>query len=123
MSNLGGYQTMTTMAKSLGGPGVLGIAVAGGGYLVLRVVEGGAKALYKWIKKVKAVDKSKLKEYRVQNRGVDDQGLELREGDVVCVLERDGEAVLIEKVGSDNNPFFVSADFLRKALGSQFDEA
>ena len=41
MSNLGGYQTMTSAAKSLGGPGVLVVAIAGGGCFRLKFAEGG----------------------------------------------------------------------------------
>ncbi len=30
------------------------------------------------------------------------------------VLERDGNAVLIEKLGDDNNPYFVAAELLNE---------
>ena len=60
MSNLGAYQTMTTLAKKFGGPVKLGLAIAVGGYAVIRT----------------------------------------------------GESVLVELIGNENNPYFVSADFL-----------
>ena len=37
----------------------------------------------------------------------------LNVGDAYRILESDGESVLIEKIGDTNNPYFVSADFLR----------
>lgn len=51
MSNLGGYQVMTTLAKKLGGPKNLAILTMGGGYLLFRGVETVAK---KGVKTVKA---------------------------------------------------------------------
>lgn len=36
------------------------------------------------------------------------------------ILERDKDSVLIEKIGDNNNPYFVSADFLRTV--SKFQE-
>lgn len=39
MSNLGGYQTMTTMAKKCGGPGKFVFVIAVGGYVVFRTGE------------------------------------------------------------------------------------
>ena len=113
MSNLGGYQLLTTFAKKVGGPGKLVLAIAGGGYVIFRAVEAGGKTIYKKVKKVKADNKAKIKEYIVLNDGTDEQGLKFKAGDKVRVLETADDAILIEKVGDKNNPYFVSIDFLK----------
>ena len=55
--------------------------------------------------------------YVVCNEGTSDEGVLLREGDQFKVLERDGDAVLIEILGDDGSPYFVSADFLSEISG------
>ena len=66
----------------------------------------------------KKKNKEKLKEtsysivYSVTVDGVRDDGLEFKIGDQFRVLETDKDAVLIEKIGDDNNPYFVSVEFL-----------
>ena len=54
------------------------------------------------------------KEYAVNRDCKSDEGLQFSEGDKFKVLEQDGEAVLIEKIGADSNPYFVSAKFLNE---------
>lgn len=51
--------------------------------------------------------------FDVISNGKSDGGLELNVGDKYRILETDGEAILIEKIGDPNNPYFVSADFLQ----------
>lgn len=63
-------------------------------------------------------NKEKLKEtsdsivYSITVDGVSDDGLEFKIGDQFRVLETVKNAVLIEKIGDDNNPYFVSVEFL-----------
>lgn len=104
MSNLGSYQIMTTLAKKFGSPLILAGVTALGGYVVLRSVEAIVT------KGVKNIKKSTI--YEVTSDGEDKNGFQLHTGDKYRVLESDGDAVLVEKIGDTNNPYFVSSDFL-----------
>ena len=68
--------------------------------------------------KKKAAEKEKaaelLKTYTVSKEGVSNEGLQFHVGETFKVLERDGNAVLIEKLGDDNNPYFVAAELLNE---------
>ena len=115
MSNLGFYQTMTTFAKKVGGPVKLVGIIAIGGYIVLRSGEALVKKSVKTIKT--RLDSKKLqiedsKVYEVITDSEDKNGVKLYIGDKFRILESDGEAVLIEKIGDNNNPYVVSATFL-----------
>lgn len=115
MSNLGWYQVITTWSKKVGGPlNLLGI-VAGVGTLGGVVGTKGIEALVASQKK-KATEKEKVAElsktYTISKEGVSNEGLQFHVGETFKVLERDGNAVLIEKLGDDNNPYFVAAEFL-----------
>lgn len=117
MSNLGWYQIMTTVAKKCGGPLKLFCLVAGGGILVgvlgTKAVDGVAGSVKNSdAKKKKACEQLKI--YNVYKEGVSNEGLQFLVGDTFKVLERDGNAVLIEKIGDDNNPYFVASDFLNE---------
>jgi len=110
MGNLGAYQTMTWLAKRVGGPRALAAITAVGGYVALRTVEAGIKTAHK--KRKSKLDK-KIKSYEVASYGKDDNGLEFNAGDKFLVLESDGDAALIELVGRVDNPHFVSSEFLQ----------
>lgn len=112
MSNLGDYQKMTTFAKKLGGPKKLGLILMFGGYAVFRSFEAGAKRGFKKAQKRYIKNSSEEMVFEVTSMGKDKSGLELNTGDKYRVLDSDGEAILIEKLGDSNNPYFVSADFL-----------
>ena len=113
MSNLGLYQSMTTWAKKLGGPLQLGCVVAIGGYVVIRTVEAGGKTVVKAIKKhVKTKGKAPTATYVVHSEGKSNEGLIFAVGDKFNVLEIADDTVLIEKIGDNSNPYFVSADLL-----------
>lgn len=114
MSNLGLYQEMTTLAKKLGGPLQLCLAVAVGGYAVIRTGEAGTKKIFKTVKKRAELKKfTSEKLFVVHSDGKSNEGLVFRIGDKFRVLEIDNNAVLIEKLGDSNNPYFVSAELLR----------
>ena len=115
MSNLGLYQTVVTFMKRVGGPAKAITLVVGGSALV-----GGAcvKAI-EWAKDAvsakKAADAKRIqsmKTYVVAKEGTSNEGLPFQEGEEFRVLERDGNAVLIEKLGDEKSPYFVAADFL-----------
>lgn len=116
MSNLGLYQTMTTLAKKVGGPKNLILIVAGVGYLILRTGEAVSKKLFKKVKN-KISGKRKMSGYteiifEVTSDGEDSSGLTFHVGDKYKVLESDDDSILIEKFGDANNPYFLSRDFL-----------
>ncbi len=121
MGNLGGYQTMTTIAKKLGGPGVLLVTTMAGGYLILRGVEEAGKTVYHKVREIRKEHLEKVKEYTVNMDATDDQGLVFKKGAKFKVLESDGDAILIELLGDENNPYFVSKEFLNKI--SDFTES
>lgn len=126
MGNLGWYQLMTTVAKKVGGPKQLLALVAAGGYVIIRVVEAGGKKVIKLVKKViklvklvKKDNKEKytskvLPAYKFIIDGKDDKGLIFSSGDVFYVAARHDDVILIEKEKDDNNPYFVSVDWLMK---------
>ena len=49
---------------------------------------------------------------RVHTEGKSNEGLLFSVDDTFKVLEIDGDAALIEKIGDENNPYFVSGCFL-----------
>lgn len=109
MSNLGPYQTMTTWSKKVGGPYNLVAIIALGGYGLGKLGELGVKGL----KKLKNNIAESKAIYSINSKGITNEGLLLNVGDKFRVLESDKDAVLIEKIGDRNNPYFVSADLLR----------
>ena len=116
MGNLGWYQLMTTVAKKVGGPKQLLALVAAGGYVIIRGVEAGGKNVIKLVKKDnKEKSPSKvLPAYKFIIDGKDDKGLVFSSGDVFYVAARHDDVILIEKEKDDNNPYFVSVDWLMK---------
>lgn len=113
MGNLGLYQWMTRTAKKVGGPGNFLVLIGVAGAITERGVEIFIK---KVVKKIKARNVSNFKEkfYKVTFPGETNEGVEFLIGDQIRVLEVDGDSVLIEKNGDKNNPYFVSANLLRK---------
>ena len=115
MSNLGWYQVMTTAAKKVGGPRNLFLLTLGAGGVVYKCGEMAVKKAYHTLKgltdRTDRVEMSQV--YKVVVSGEDGKNLVLNVDDTYRILESDGESVLIEKIGDTNNPYFVSADFLR----------
>ena len=116
MSNLGWYQIMTTWSKKVGGPLQLMGLFAGGGF----VLGGGTVTIGKSVKKKigesfekkrKAAEKAIIHTVHTESRS--NEGLLFKEGDTFRILETDGDAALIEIIGNDCNPYFVSLKFLR----------
>ena len=123
VGNLGTYQVMTTLAKRVGGPVVLGgiVALAGG--------TGGGIAVYKGrnqIERVMQCIKEKLgftpgvsesqKESRAYTCDADcelSKELMLKQNDKFNVLYSDDEMVLINVIGDDNSPYIVSSEKLK----------
>ena len=118
MSNLGDYQRMTILAKKVGGHKNLAGIIAGAGVVVGVAVCKGRMIVAEKINKKKNKEKltgtSDSIVYSVTVDGVSDDGLEFKIGDQFRVLETDKDVVLIEKIGDNNNPYFVSVEFLEK---------
>ncbi len=115
MSNLGYYQIMTTMAKKVGGPKNLFAIIACGSAIIGGCAVAGGNALKNKItselknnKKAEAVAKI----YTVNKVGKSNEGLQFNVGDMFKLLEMDGDAGLIEIIGDNNNPYFISRKFL-----------
>ena len=112
MSNLGLYQTITTLSKKVGGPKQFLLIVLGCGYGIGRFTEAGVKKVVKVIRKNSKNDDS-TKTYRIFCDSKSNEGLIFSVGDTFQVLERDKDAVLIEKNGDNTNPYFVSVRLLQ----------
>lgn len=117
MSNLGGYQWLTTVAKKVGGPKNLVLVIAGAGAVIYKSGEIAVKQTVKAIKRIKnkeqLLETANTKMYTVTAEGISNEGLEFKIGDQFRVLESDKDAVLIEKIGDNNNPYFVSVELLK----------
>lgn len=116
MSNLGGYQRLTTIAKKVGGPTNLVLLIAGSGAVVYKGGEILVRKAIKNVNKLYAENTSEISSqiYIVNKQGVSNENLVFELGDRFKVLEFDGDAVLIEKIGDSNNPYVVSSEFLEK---------
>lgn len=115
MGNLGWYQILTTVAKKMGGPkNLIGIIFGGGALFGGGAVLGGS-AIKNGINK-KLEKKKQEREiaavHTINKDCTSKEGLLFTEGMRFKVLERDGDAALIEIINDDNNPYFISAKFL-----------
>lgn len=129
MSNLGGYQTITTIVKALGGPKkavglILGGTLAVGG-VVGSFVPSVFKAAKDAIEKRTSHSPTTGQMFTVHTHRDGDGRSEpkLRVGDQFRILERDGDAVLIEVLNDDDNPYFVSGEILARISDFPANEA
>ena len=115
MGNLGWYQIVTALSKKVGGPLKLLAIVFGGGTLfgggTTLGVQKLRKIILKNLKEKKQADESAVI-YTVNSDGQSNEGLQFKEGEQFKILETEGDAGLIEKIGDGNNPYFVSLKFL-----------
>ena len=105
MSNLGGYQLLTTFAKKVGGPRNLVALIAGGGAIIGGLAVKGGERLWN---KVKSKENKSDAVYTIMRDAKSNEGVFLRQGDKYRVLETDEDAVLIDLIKNENNPYFVS---------------
>ncbi|WP_083364079.1 hypothetical protein [Microterricola viridarii] len=119
MGNLGAYQDITKLIKTLGGPAKAGTLLIGGTLAAGGLITVGAQKAAKAI--MKAIENSRHqrppcptlgRSFTVHTAGTDEQGLEFREEDTYTVLECDGDAILVEITSNSDNPHFVSGVFL-----------
>jgi hypothetical protein len=121
MSNLGGYRNATMVMKALGGPKAA-VAIIGSGLLIL----GGG--LYAGVEVLVKTVGPKLRKravpcphrgqfFIVAADGDSGDGLSLRAGENYRLIECDGDAVIVEVIGRDDNPHAVSGAFLSTISG------
>lgn len=119
MSNLGAYQKFTTLAKKFGGvEKFIGLIVAGsttvGAAGGIGVFIGGSKIAKRLKVKKEASRKKNDIIYKITAPGESNEGLKFEVGNEFRVLETDGDAILIEKLGDKTNPYFVDKKLLNK---------
>jgi hypothetical protein len=118
MTNLGWYQKITTASKAVGGPKRLfGLVLAGGAAVGVGGTILTQKAIKAVINKINKKNANHIKNgkiIKVTTEGMDSNGLVFKVGDNYRILNHDADAILIEKLGGDKNPYFVSADFLKQ---------
>lgn len=118
MGNLGAYQWMTTTAKKVGGPLNFMLLIAGAGAVTYKTVETCVVCTAKGIKKLLEAKQYSViadeKVYIITSDEDTSKVVKFKIGDQFKVLESDGDAVLVEKIGDENNPYFISAEMLRK---------
>lgn len=115
MGNLGVYQWMTTIAKKVGGPKNLLLLTFVGGALAGVGGYAGGQAISRSIhhnRHKKQLSELRSVIYTVKEDKTSNEGLLFKSGDRFRILEKDGDAVLIEKLDDQNNPYFVSGKFL-----------
>lgn len=118
MSNLGVYQWITTASKKVGGPIRLLAITATGGYIVIRLAEAGGKIVYKKVKS--RFDKKTIKSvpdanvFIIVKDGISNENVKFRRGDKFRVIQQDGDAILIDRIGDTNSPYFVSKKMLKE---------
>lgn len=120
MSNLGGYQTITTIIKALGGPKKAGGIIIGGAVAVGTVVgsflPSPVTSVKNAIKKRAEPNTTTDRIFTVHTNHDGDGRREptLRAGNQYRVFETDGDAILIEVLGDPESPYFVSGVVLEK---------
>lgn len=116
MSNLGAYQWITSTSKKVGGPANLLLLTATTGAILYKLSETGVKKCIKVFKAHRAIQTKRLASgeniYSVTSLGTSNAGVEFPVGTKFKVSETDGDSVVIEIIGDNNNPYFVSAEFL-----------
>ena len=115
MSNLGDYQKIVERAKKVGGPKNLLTLNSLGGMVVGSVlVLVGAKIAKIFKDKKTTTTKETDVIYKITAPGESNEGLKFEVGNEFRVLETDENAILIEKIGDSNNPYFVDKKLLEK---------
>ncbi|MFF2275590.1 hypothetical protein [Agromyces sp. NPDC058126] len=116
MGNLGNYQTMTWLAKKVGGPVILTGVTMFTGWAIGRTAELGGKWTFARAKaamtnrSVPCASQGQM--FAIMADAEAGGGFTLKAGDRFRVLECDGDAVLIEVIGDTDNPYVVSGELL-----------
>lgn len=107
MSNLGGYQKLTTFAKKVGGSRNLVVLIAGSGVALGAIAVKAGELAVKKGKQVITKRKEKNNDssikfdmiYTVEREAESNEGFQFKSGDSFRVLECDEDALLIELSG------------------------
>lgn len=138
VGNLGGYQLITTAIKRLGGPTKAAMKIGGGLVAILAGTgaisysagekNGEKKAIAKMRGQAKGVklvpvDMGPSKsnpsaDYLVAKDATSSDGTSFATGDKLRVMDSDGDAVMVERIGDENSPYWVSRDFLESISGN-----
>lgn len=111
MSNLGFYQTVTTIIKKSGGPkNFIGYLIMASTAALGTVGTLGYKLGQKNEKSKSIASKERV--YIVNKDDVSNEGVRFNVGDKFQVLESDGDAVLIVILNDKDNPHFVDRTLL-----------
>jgi hypothetical protein len=130
--NLGGYQVITTVVKRLGGPskalfkavGAIGTAIVAVGTIGYRIgkqkgADEAVAAMTVQAERIDTTDASEnpsrvtaTKEYLVTKSITSNDGTYFAPGDRLRVMDSDGDAVMVERIGDANSPYWISRDFL-----------
>lgn len=117
MSNLGAYQWITATSKKVGGPINLLLLTGAAGAAVSKGIELIVKQCLKAVKNHYSsapANEENIRLYNIISDEGSDAYLQFVAGEQFRVLEKDEDAVLIEKIGDKNNPYFVSAELIHK---------
>lgn len=116
MGNLGGYQRVTTVMKTLGGPGKATTLVLGGVFVAGGAAYAGGQRVVRAARSAIARNRvpcaTKGQQFDVHTDGATSGGLSVQIGDRYRVLDCDGDAILIDRLGDAGSPYFASAEFL-----------
>ena len=113
IGNLGDYQRFSIAAKKVGGPKILVSLWSGAAMAIGAGIGVGAKtASDKRKQKKKLQEEQETICYTVTKSATDNQGLSLKKGDRFRVIDCNNDAILIDVANRNDNPFFVSPEFL-----------
>lgn len=111
MGNLGWYQWFTTNAKKVGGPLKLMSLIAVGGYAAIRIGEAGVKKVIKLAKDSSTKDErnntASSRIYSFNKKAMMDETKHVKSGEKFKILAVDRDAVMIEIINDENNPYFI----------------
>lgn len=111
MSNLGGYQNLTSFAKKVHGPKVFVVLLIGGGVCLCKGYTVIKEALTQRLDEKKKQAEAAIV-HTVKTEGKSNEGLSFKVDDKFRVLDVYEDAVKIEKL-EDNNTYFVSTEFIK----------
>lgn len=114
MGNLGWYQKTTTIMKKVGGPKKAIALVMASGYVLGKGIEITGKAIVDLFKDKNKVGIQQAPLYEIKEDAISNEGVALIKGMKIRILEQDKDAVQIEIIGDNNNPYFVSYDLISK---------
>lgn len=121
VGNLGDYQRIVELIKKVGGPtaakayaAVVAAGLMAAGGFAHKGYQAAAPGVKDWWASRQQGHDVPGVSYVVTTAAIDDQGLVLDVGDEFRVLTSDRDAVMIEVLGRDDNPWMVSARFLAR---------